>query len=89
MPMPRASRSTGGTASAPKPRIITVNVVVPDATDTPFLRDPARAAIPPRLPLIGRFFTSDEVARLTGFLLSPGENAITGRQIVMCGGASL
>lgn len=35
--MPRASWSTGGAASAPKPRGITVNVVVPDATDTPFL----------------------------------------------------
>ena len=48
--MPRASRSTGGTASAPKPRGITVNIVVPDATDTPFLRDPARALLYERRP---------------------------------------
>ena len=71
------------------PRGITVNVVAPGATDTPFLRDPARAATPPKLPPIGRFITPEEVAALTGFLLSAQASAITGQQIVMCGGASL
>lgn len=71
------------------PRGITVNVVAPGATDTPFLRNPARAATPPKLPPIGRFITANEVAALTSFLLSEGAGAITGQQIVMCGGASL
>ncbi|MGF6656273.1 SDR family NAD(P)-dependent oxidoreductase [Paraburkholderia youngii] len=71
------------------PRGITVNIVAPGATDTPFLRDPARAATPPKLPPIGRFITPDEVAALTSFLLSEGASSITGQQIVMCGGASL
>ena len=71
------------------PKGITVNAVAPGATDTPFLRDPARAATPPRLPPIGRFITPGEVAALTGFLLSADASAITGQQIVMCGGASL
>ncbi|MFB9124072.1 SDR family oxidoreductase [Paraburkholderia dipogonis] len=71
------------------PRGITVNVVAPGATDTPFLRDPARAATPPKLPPIGRFIAPEEVAALTSFLLSEGASSITGQQIVMCGGASL
>ncbi|MFT0170492.1 SDR family NAD(P)-dependent oxidoreductase [Paraburkholderia mimosarum] len=71
------------------PRGITVNVVAPGATDTPFLRDPARAATPPKLPPTGRFIAPEEVAALTGFLLSEGARSITGQQIVMCGGASL
>ncbi|MFT4068113.1 SDR family NAD(P)-dependent oxidoreductase [Paraburkholderia sp.] len=71
------------------PRGITVNVVAPGATDTPFLRDPARAATPPKLPPMGRFISPEEVAALTAFLLSEGASSITGQQIVMCGGASL
>jgi NAD(P)-dependent dehydrogenase (short-subunit alcohol dehydrogenase family) len=71
------------------PRRITVNVVAPAATDTPMLRDPARAGTPPRLPPIGRLVTPEEVAALTAFLLGPEAGAITGQQILVCGGASL
>ena len=71
------------------PRGITVNIVAPGATDTPMLRDPGRAAEPPRLPPIGRMIRPEEVASLVGFLLSPQAGAITGQEIVICGGASL
>lgn len=71
------------------PRGITVNVVAPAATNTPMLHDPARSALPPRRPPIGRFIEPDEVAALTGFLLGPEAGAITGQQIVICGGSSL
>jgi len=70
-------------------RGITVNVIAPGATDTPFLRDPARAKTPPRMPPMGRFISPDEIAALAAFLLSDGARSITGQQIVMCGGASL
>jgi NAD(P)-dependent dehydrogenase (short-subunit alcohol dehydrogenase family) len=71
------------------PRGITVNVVAPAATDTPMLRDPARSASPPKLPPIGRLIRPEEVAALTAFLLGPEAGAITGQQIMVCGGASL
>jgi NAD(P)-dependent dehydrogenase (short-subunit alcohol dehydrogenase family) len=71
------------------PRNITVNVVAPGATETPMLLDPARSQSAPRLPPIGRFVQPDEIAALTAFLLSPEAGAITGQQIVVCGGASL
>jgi NAD(P)-dependent dehydrogenase (short-subunit alcohol dehydrogenase family) len=71
------------------PRGITVNVVAPGATDTPLLSDPARAGTPPKMPPIGRFVQPQEVAALTAFLLGDEAGAITGQQIVMCGGASL
>lgn len=71
------------------PRGITVNVVAPGATDTPLLSHPARAGTPPKLPPIGRFVKPSEVAALTAFLLGADAGAITGQQIVMCGGASL
>lgn len=71
------------------PRGITVNVVAPGATDTPMLRDPARAGVAPKLPPLGRFVTPREVAGLTAFLLSDEAASITGQQIVVCGGASL
>ena len=71
------------------PRGITVNVIAPGATETPMLRDPARAGTPPRLPTIGRFVRPEEVAALAAFLLSPDAGAITGQQLLVCGGASL
>ncbi|GIX09588.1 SDR family NAD(P)-dependent oxidoreductase [Elioraea sp.] len=71
------------------PRGITVNVIAPAATDTPMLADPARTAAPPRLPPIGRFVRAEEVAALAAFLLSAEAGAITGQQILVCGGASL
>lgn len=71
------------------PRGITVNVVAPGATNTPMLRDPARAAVAPQLPPIGRFVEPEEVAALTTFLLSDMAGSITGQHIVICGGASL
>jgi NAD(P)-dependent dehydrogenase (short-subunit alcohol dehydrogenase family) len=71
------------------PRGITANVVAPAATDTPMLHDPARSALPPRLPPIGRFIRPEEVAATTAFLLGPEAGAITGQQIVICGGSSL
>jgi len=71
------------------PRRITVNVIAPAATDTPFLRDPSRAGAEPVLPPMGRFVEASEVAALAAFLLSPEAGAITGQHIVICAGASL
>jgi NAD(P)-dependent dehydrogenase (short-subunit alcohol dehydrogenase family) len=71
------------------PRGITVNVVAPGATETPMLDDPTRQDTPPRMPPIGRFIKPDEVAALTSFLLTDDAAAITGQQIVICGGGSL
>ncbi len=71
------------------PRQITVNVIAPAATDTPFLHDPARQGVPPITPPIGRFIQPSEVAALAAFLLSAEAGAITGQEIVVCGGASL
>jgi 3-oxoacyl-[acyl-carrier protein] reductase len=71
------------------PRGITANVVAPAATETPMLHDPARSTLPPRLPPIGRYIRPDEVAAMTAFLLGPEAGAITGQQIVICGGSSL
>lgn len=70
-------------------RGITVNVVAPAATDTPMLHDPARGGVPPRLPPLGRFVRPEEVAGTIAFLLGPDAGAITGQQIVICGGSSL
>jgi NAD(P)-dependent dehydrogenase (short-subunit alcohol dehydrogenase family) len=71
------------------PRGITVNVIAPGATETPMLRDPARAGVAPRLPPSGRFVQPDEIAALAAFLLAEPARSITGQQIVVCGGASL
>ncbi|HTJ99208.1 MAG TPA: SDR family oxidoreductase [Bordetella sp.] len=71
------------------PRAITVNVVAPAATDTPMLHESGRASSAPKLPPIGRFVSPREVAGLVAFLLGPDGGAITGQQLVICGGASL
>jgi 3-oxoacyl-[acyl-carrier protein] reductase len=71
------------------PRGITVNIVAPGATDTPMLVDPSRIGAPPRTPPIGRYIRPEEVAALTSFLLTDEAGAITGQQIVICGGGSL
>lgn len=71
------------------PRGITVNVVAPAATDTAMLRDAGRAGSAPKLPPMGRYVSPREVAGLTAFLLGPDGGAITGQQLVICGGASL
>ncbi|WP_265442232.1 SDR family NAD(P)-dependent oxidoreductase [Bradyrhizobium sp. SEMIA] len=71
------------------PRGVTVNVVAPAATETPMLKDPARADVAPKLPPIGRYIRAEEVAHAVAFLLSPEAAAITGQQLVICGGSSL
>lgn len=71
------------------PRGITVNVVAPAATETPMLNDPARGDVAPKLPPIGRFIRPEEVAAAVTFLLSSEAGAITGQQLVICGGSSL
>jgi NAD(P)-dependent dehydrogenase (short-subunit alcohol dehydrogenase family) len=53
------------------------------------LRDPARSGTPPKVPPIGRYIRPEEVAGLTSFLLGPEADAITGQQIMICGGSSL
>lgn len=68
---------------------VTVNTVSPAATDTPMLRDPARADTAPRLPPLGRLIQAQEVAALVAFLLSDAAAAITGQDIAICGGSSL
>ncbi len=70
-------------------RRITVNIVAPGATETPMLLDPNRAGTPPKKPPMGRFVQPEEVAGAVSFLLGPDAGAITGQQIVICGGASL
>jgi len=71
------------------PRGITVNVVAPAATETPMLLDPKRKGVAPRLPPIGRFVQPSEVAGATAYLLSHEAGAITGQQLIICGGSSL
>ena len=63
--------------------------MAPAATDTAMLHDPERAAAAPRLPPIGRHIQPGEVAGMFAFLLGRDGGAITGRQLVMCGGSWL
>ncbi|WP_426778078.1 SDR family NAD(P)-dependent oxidoreductase [Klebsiella quasipneumoniae] len=71
------------------PAGVTVNVVAPGATDTPMLHQPGRESSPPRLPPLGRLINPQEVVSLISWLLSEGASAMTGQELVMCGGASL
>ncbi|MDZ7321052.1 SDR family oxidoreductase [Kosakonia sacchari] len=71
------------------PRGITANVVAPGATQTPMLSAPGRESSPPNVPPMGRLITPQEVAALVNFVLSPDAAAITGQELVICGGASL
>jgi 3-oxoacyl-[acyl-carrier protein] reductase len=68
---------------------VTVNVVSPAATQTAMLDDPARQAVAPRVPPMGRLILPEEIAALVAYLLSPQAAAITGQDIQICGGASL
>lgn len=68
---------------------ITVNIVSPAATDTSLLADPARSKEPPKLPPMGRLIRPEEVAAMVAFLLAEEAAAITGQEILICGGASL
>lgn len=70
-------------------RGVTVNVVSPAATDTPLLQASTRQASAPQVPPLGRLIAPAEVAATIGFLLSPDAAAITGQELVICGGASL
>lgn len=70
-------------------RGITANIVSPAATATAFLTRGDRAGVPPVVPPIGRYIEPDEIAATTSFLLSDGAAAITGQDILICGGASL
>lgn len=70
-------------------RGITANIVAPGATATPMLSQPGRESSPPKMPPIGRYIQPEEVAALVGYLLSPAADAITGQELVICGGGSL
>jgi alcohol dehydrogenase len=56
---------------------------------SPMLADPSRSSIAPKLLPIGRYIKVEEVAATVCFLLSPDAAAITGQQLVICGGSSL
>lgn len=71
------------------PKGITANIIAPGATETPMLLNPNRKSSPPKLPPIGRFISPYEVAQYVNFIVSPHAGAITGQELVICGGASL
>lgn len=71
------------------PRGITANIVSPAATATPFLFRGDRSDVPPVLPPIGRYIEPSEIAGAVAFLLGPDAGAVTGQDILVCGGASL
>lgn len=70
-------------------RGITVNVVAPGTTDTPMLRDPARADAPVMPLPIGRLIQADEVAAWVSMLVGESAGTTTGQTIVVDGGVSL
>jgi len=71
------------------PKQITANIIAPGATETPMLLGSNRQSSPPKLPPIGRYISPYEVAEYVKFILSPAADAITGQELVICGGASL
>lgn len=70
-------------------RGITANVIAPAATATPMLTAGSRTGVPPVLPPIGRYIQPEEIAAYVAFLLSPDAGAVTGQELLVCGGASL
>jgi len=70
-------------------RGVTANVIAPAATATPMLADAGRAQVAPVMPPIGRYISPDEIAAYVSFILSPDAAAITGQELLICGGASL
>lgn len=71
------------------PKGVTANIIAPGATETPMLLNPNRQSSPPKLPPIGRYISPYEVAEYVSFILSSHASAITGQELVMCGGASI
>jgi 3-oxoacyl-[acyl-carrier protein] reductase len=71
------------------PRGVTANVISPAATETPMLSDPSRAGVLPVLPPIGRYVEPAEIAAYATFILSLEAGAITGQELLICGGSSL
>jgi NAD(P)-dependent dehydrogenase (short-subunit alcohol dehydrogenase family) len=71
------------------PRGVTANVIAPAATATPMLVSDGRKGVPPKLPPIGRYIEPREIAAYAAFILSPDAAAITGQELLVCGGASL
>lgn len=71
------------------PRGVTANVIAPAATATAMTADPGRAGRPAVVPPIGRLIEPAEIAAYAAFILSPEADAITGQELLICGGASL
>lgn len=70
------------------PSGVTANVIAPAATATGMLADPKRT-LAPVMPPIGRYIEPEEIAAFAAFILSPEASAITGQELLICGGASL
>lgn len=70
-------------------RGVTANIIAPAATATAMLADDRRAGVAPILPPIGRYITPGEIAAYASFLFSADAAAITGQELLVCGGASL
>lgn len=70
------------------PSGVTANVIAPAATATAMLADPKRT-LAPVMPPIGRYIEPEEIAAFAAFILSPEASAITGQELLICGGASL
>lgn len=71
------------------PQGVTVNVVAPSATDTAMLHQPGRQQSAPELPPIGRYIQPREISHYVAYLLSEQGAAITGQELMICGGSSL